>query len=265
MFTNNSPINANGINDSSGPNGLNLTVLNEFSLVVLAENRFLYIFLIVSGIPAIITNLFVILCIIKGQNLHNKCFLFIANLALADFLCGIEGISGGANRLVRHLTGTPETNTTVNCLLELLLQIFSYRASMSLTLTITIDRFIAVCFPTVYKMKLGTTYIVLMLLIFWLDAAAVTAAFFIDVQYQQIVPICDVPYVTNPVILNVVQRKTLAMNIAVIALYTITIIVLEANVLKAKRAAHGNVAEIKKKLQAKVTFLFGTLEGEHTL
>ncbi len=221
MFKNNSPINFNGFNDSSRPKGLNLTVLNEISLAVLAENRFLNIFLIASGIPAIVTNLFVILCIIKGQKLHNRCYLFIANLALADLLCGIEGISGGAKRLARHLTGTPETNTAVNCLLELLLQIFSYRASISFTLTITIDRFIAVCFPVVYKMKLGTTYIALMLLVFWLDAAVVTAAFFIDVQYQQTVPVCDMPYVMNPVIMKVVQHKTLAMNNTGIDLYTI--------------------------------------------
>ena len=108
------------------PNQSYYDLLVVKSLKTLERTKYASIGLFCCGLLAFSTNILIIITIIRGKNLHNRCFWLVANLAVADWLVGVAYMGTGVKRIIRLTYGIPEVNSQVHCCAEMSLAFFRY-------------------------------------------------------------------------------------------------------------------------------------------
>lgn len=103
----------------------------------------LFLFEIVIVVPTVIGNSMLIYCIQVNKNLHTKSYILIANLAVADLLCGLLFMPFDITTYIYPKL----RENKFTCLLRNSLSFWSVGASILNLLLISIDRFLAILKP----------------------------------------------------------------------------------------------------------------------
>lgn len=135
------------------------------------HEQFLFVFFVSEIIlftPTVFGNSLLIYCIKVNRSLHTRSFILMANLAVADLLCGLVFMPFDMSTYIfPDLRGHK-----LLCLLRNSLSIWSVGASILNLLLMSIDRFLAIFKPLLH-MKMSKTYMTVLIGASWLSSATI--------------------------------------------------------------------------------------------
>ncbi|XP_026074875.1 trace amine-associated receptor 13c-like [Carassius auratus] len=144
------------------------------------EYNVLYVFFSLLSALTVFLNLLVIISISHFKKLHTPTNLVILSLAVSDMLIGLIVIPIEAIKLIETCWYFRDTF----CSLFVLIIGLVLQASLSSSVLIAIDRFVAVCHPLQYPQKISMTRMLIVICLCWFFSLAYNIAIAISFSHR---------------------------------------------------------------------------------
>lgn len=186
------------------------------------------------GTVAIISNICVVITIVKSKSLHSKFFCSLASLAVADLCSGSFFMIQGLKKLIYVILNKPETSSQLSCLLQMVPGIWGLTVSDSLTLGLSLDRLLAMALPIVYRMRLGNNYVLILNLSCWTFSTIFSATAFYVNDLRKLFHVCYAVVTPDLWFQNLMSEIRMCQALANLLLFTTTLIILKIRLRKSR-------------------------------
>jgi hypothetical protein len=219
------------------------------SLSILANLSNAHLCWIIFGFLCILTNLLVLITIIRTKDLHNKSQWIVFSLSLGELLYGVGMFATGTRRYAYYFFSKPDTIVTLHCMLIQFCCEIPGNAAFFFITALGIDRFLAVALPIFYHKINERRYIICVNAICWAFSIVWIPMAFRNNDVNAIVPVCLAIMVYTEEYLNMWARIGEASLILMVIIYTSTAAIIGFRYWKTKWNSATQKSEWMKEMQ----------------
>lgn len=213
---------------------INKTVLDTTSLTVLGLQLPASVSYIILGSTGMIGNALLCYVIIRNENLRSNFYLKLFHIAVADSLFCLFSFMIGLSRLIHYATDMPETNSPGNCAYLLAPWFLFKNASPCQAVCVSLDRFLCVSFPVMFK-NMAIKHSQLLNLALWV--VCICSMSFASSLYSSasLVPTCTTGQIYTSEFNTISSALGITMDVVTIICYGGVLVVLLYRLEKGKR------------------------------
>jgi hypothetical protein len=205
---------------------MNLSDLENQSLLLLAEEVDRHIFWIASSPIPVITNLLVVVTVIISKSLHNKSHFLILCHSSSEMLVALNYFAGGLYRYLFFYFNAPEVENEAICKIKSVPNFIFTGLSAHYLLALAIDRFLCLAAPIFYKTRRRSSYLLIITGIILSYNFITRMLGFLNTDPKRLYSFCDASNSFDLIYTLILRYEILFIAALVVVIYLTTIIFL---------------------------------------